>query len=225
MLETVTTADVARWLAALERVGLIQCYLVDGKPYLRFLSWDRHQETRAKKSKWPEPMGDVGTWAQMRADARTCSRANAATDIRDVSTCEQMRADVPVTEKREARSGDEKREAESVSALAPAAPSPRPTRRRLRAVPSGDEELTLARREVARREQVPGAIEVEWAKMLDHFRGHGKPIADLDATWRNWCRRAVEIMRRDLVGRRPHVNPKTAGNPAAVAAFVLRTTT
>jgi hypothetical protein len=77
---------------------------------------------------------------------------------------------------------------------------------------------------MARAEQLPpGAIESEWAKMLDYFRGHGKPIADLDATWRNWCRRAVEIIRRELGSRRPAAgNPKTANNPAVGAAFVAK---
>jgi hypothetical protein len=219
MLDKVSEADVGRWLVALSDAGLIEPYTIDGKPYLRFLKWNKHQETRAKNSKYPEPIGDVGAWAHMIADARTCSRANAAMENQQVSTCEQMRADVPVSEseKREARSESEKRDTVSVAS---AAPPPKATKRRLRAVPSGTEELTLGRRDAARREQVPPAVvDAEWAKMLDHHRGKGNLIADLDATWRNWCRRYVEFLRSDLAARRRGGNPKTSGNAAAIAAF------
>ena len=42
-------------LAKLSNVGLIQLYEVDGKPYLHVVNWHKHQQIRAKKSKYPMP--------------------------------------------------------------------------------------------------------------------------------------------------------------------------
>lgn len=60
----------------------------------------------------------------------------------------------------------------------------------------------------------PTAIEREWSKFSDHtFKTARK---DWDATWRNWAREAADRQSRV----QPVGNPKTAGNLAAVAAFV-----
>lgn len=77
-LDTITATDVERWLARLEAVGLIERYVVDGRPYLAFRTWTKHQTTRAKASKWPQPPAPARVCTQMHADASVF-----VSDIRD----------------------------------------------------------------------------------------------------------------------------------------------
>jgi hypothetical protein len=53
------------WLDELDKAGLIQRYTADGRKYLCFRKWDKHQNIRAKKSKFPAP---DNTCKQMQAD-------------------------------------------------------------------------------------------------------------------------------------------------------------
>lgn len=43
------------WLAELEAAGLIFFYEVDGKRYLKYTKWERHQQRRASNPKYPLP--------------------------------------------------------------------------------------------------------------------------------------------------------------------------
>lgn len=54
-MDRITNEDVSAWLAALVREKLIILYAVEGKPFLQFITWDKHQQVRAKKSKFPAP--------------------------------------------------------------------------------------------------------------------------------------------------------------------------
>ena len=49
---------VVAWLGELVAAGMVGTYTAaeDGKKYLKLLSWDKHQQTRAKKSKYPLPV-------------------------------------------------------------------------------------------------------------------------------------------------------------------------
>ena len=66
-------------LRALTSAELVIVYEVDGKPFLQMKTWERHQNIRAKKSKYPEP-GEVILQAdeikckQMKSNASKCSR-------------------------------------------------------------------------------------------------------------------------------------------------------
>ena len=50
---------IEEWLSALDAPGngkgLIFRYEVDGKPYLKMMKWEKHQQIRAKRSKYPFP--------------------------------------------------------------------------------------------------------------------------------------------------------------------------
>lgn len=72
-LRDVTTEQIAEALAALQAVGCIGLYEVDGAPYLQFPDWDKHQTIRAKRSKFPAPPS-ASKCMQMQADASKCSR-------------------------------------------------------------------------------------------------------------------------------------------------------
>lgn len=50
---------VEAWLQRLAEVDLIRFYHVGGRRYLYFTTWDKHQQRRAKYSKFPEPPSDV----------------------------------------------------------------------------------------------------------------------------------------------------------------------
>jgi len=66
-----TAKQVEKALESLARIGLIERYQVDGKPYLQLPGWSKHQCIRAKKSKFPGP---ESTCTQLHADAGNCAR-------------------------------------------------------------------------------------------------------------------------------------------------------
>ena len=57
--QNITPGKVDRMMAALRDAGLIFVYVVDGLPYIQVAKWDKHQQIRAKRSKYPEPNGDT----------------------------------------------------------------------------------------------------------------------------------------------------------------------
>jgi len=75
-------------LRALTSADLVTLYYVAGKPILQMNTWDRHQNVRAKKSKYPGPEQADGTGPQeMTVDSSLHTSS---------SNCMQMYADVPV---------------------------------------------------------------------------------------------------------------------------------
>jgi DnaD/phage-associated family protein len=55
-LDTVTDRNVSAWLAELVSADLVLLYTVDNRPYLQMRTWERHQQVRAKRSKYPDPI-------------------------------------------------------------------------------------------------------------------------------------------------------------------------
>ena len=53
--EDLRAGEIGKALAALENAGLIRTYQVKGKPYLQVLTWNDHQQIRAKVPKYPGP--------------------------------------------------------------------------------------------------------------------------------------------------------------------------
>lgn len=54
-LKSIDIKCVQALLCALRDVGLVQLYEVDGRPYLHVKNWAKHQQIRAKTSKYPMP--------------------------------------------------------------------------------------------------------------------------------------------------------------------------
>ena len=54
-LKDVRNSQIEDALRELASVELVSTYIVDGKPFVRLPGWDRHQQIRAKKSKYPAP--------------------------------------------------------------------------------------------------------------------------------------------------------------------------
>ena len=71
-LKEIKTAQIEDALKALVSADLIILYEVDGKPYLQIKTWDKHQQVRAKKSKYPSP--DEGTCNQLISNDSKCPR-------------------------------------------------------------------------------------------------------------------------------------------------------
>ena len=53
--ENVTRKSIEDAIAKLVAVGLLYQYEVDGRPYLAFPTWEKHQRIRNKHRKYPEP--------------------------------------------------------------------------------------------------------------------------------------------------------------------------
>jgi len=53
----ITVAKVSGMMETLIRESLIFMYVVDGLPYIQMVKWDKHQQVRAKRSKYPDPNG------------------------------------------------------------------------------------------------------------------------------------------------------------------------
>lgn len=53
-----TDQKISAWLTELVREGMVGTYTAaeDGKKYLKLLNWEKCQQTRAKNSKYPEPV-------------------------------------------------------------------------------------------------------------------------------------------------------------------------
>ena len=73
-VDRVTDSDIEKWLEVLVGVQLVRVYTVEGKPYLQVVTWDRHQQVRAKKSKYPEPPLSDSARNQMISDDGICPR-------------------------------------------------------------------------------------------------------------------------------------------------------
>lgn len=54
-LKDIRMDQIAKALQALASAELVILYQVDGKPFVQMSTWERHQQIRAKKSKYPAP--------------------------------------------------------------------------------------------------------------------------------------------------------------------------
>ena len=77
-LKDIRAAQIEDALRALTSAELVTLYEVDGKPFLQMKTWDRHQQIRAKKSKYPAPADGViasdSNCNQLIADDSKCPR-------------------------------------------------------------------------------------------------------------------------------------------------------
>jgi hypothetical protein len=71
-LKDIRAAQIEDAIRALTSAELVILYEVDGKPFLQMKTWDKHQQIRAKKSKYPAP--NEGICKQMISDDSKCPR-------------------------------------------------------------------------------------------------------------------------------------------------------
>ena len=79
--DRITTNKVEKMLDSLIRESLVFIYSVDGLPYIQMTKWGKHQQIRAKRSKYPEPNTDTEivqssdiNGNQLKSDDVTCPR-------------------------------------------------------------------------------------------------------------------------------------------------------
>ena len=70
-LKDIREQQIEDALRALTSAELVILYTVDGKPFVQMKTWDRHQQIRAKKSKYPAP---DSTCKQLISNDIKCSR-------------------------------------------------------------------------------------------------------------------------------------------------------
>ena len=77
-LKDIRVSQMEEALRALTSAELVILYEVDGKPFLQMKTWERHQQIRAKKSKYPGPDSGVrvsdSNCKQMISGASKCPR-------------------------------------------------------------------------------------------------------------------------------------------------------
>lgn len=76
-LDRVTDSDIENWLQGLQRAGLLRLYVVDGHRYLQIVTWDKHQQIRAKTSKYPAMPENAGDTVQPLAGDSNCNQTQA----------------------------------------------------------------------------------------------------------------------------------------------------
>lgn len=70
MLDRVSEAMVEQMLREAEKNEMIQVYFVEGKPFLQFRTWKKHNRIRAKTSKYPDPPAMKHTGPDRRKASR-----------------------------------------------------------------------------------------------------------------------------------------------------------
>jgi hypothetical protein len=73
-LDRVSEADIDAWLAELKDAELVQLYHVDANEYLHVQTWEKHQQVRAKRSKYPAPPTHDSNRNHLISDDSTCPR-------------------------------------------------------------------------------------------------------------------------------------------------------
>jgi hypothetical protein len=68
-IDKVTQDDIKVWLAELVQAELVILYTVSGSDYLQMRTWERHQQVRAKRSKYPEMQASDINCDQVQSDA------------------------------------------------------------------------------------------------------------------------------------------------------------
>ena len=72
--EDLRSGEIAKAMTALESAGLIHQYQVNGKPFLQVLTWNKHQQIRAKVPRYPGPEEADTICNQMISDDIMCAR-------------------------------------------------------------------------------------------------------------------------------------------------------
>lgn len=75
-LKQIAPEEMEEAVASLVAADLVTVYVVEGKPFIHMNSWEKHQSTRAAKSKYPPP--DEGTKNELQASESTCKQMQSS---------------------------------------------------------------------------------------------------------------------------------------------------
>lgn len=73
-LDRVTEAQIGAWLAELQAAELVMLYHVGAGEYLHIQTWEKHQQVRAKRSKYPAPPTRDSIGNHLISDDSICPR-------------------------------------------------------------------------------------------------------------------------------------------------------
>lgn len=90
-LKDIGVDEMRNALSALVNADLVTVYEVDGKPYLHLNSWEKHQQTRATKSKYPAP--DESTCNQLISNDIKCARIRIRNSLSDIRNSDSLIGD------------------------------------------------------------------------------------------------------------------------------------
>lgn len=76
-LHQVSVNDIECYLQALEEQELIILYEVENKPFLQITTWDKHQQKRAKHSKYPAPPSNDSNSTDMISSDINCNHTQS----------------------------------------------------------------------------------------------------------------------------------------------------
>ena len=102
-LKDVRASQIEDALRALTSAELVTLYMVDGKPFLQMNTWDRHQQVRNHKSKYPSP--DESNCNQLQSIDINCNQV-----ISDDSKCSRN----PIQSESESESESNPKDARAV---------------------------------------------------------------------------------------------------------------
>lgn len=107
-LKDVRVETIEAALEALASAELVILYEVDGKPFLQMKTWGKHQQIRAKKSKYPAPVGicdglptDDNQGNHLIADDSKCPRNPIQSESQSESESNPMRENTRAREENE----------------------------------------------------------------------------------------------------------------------------
>jgi hypothetical protein len=80
-LKAITDKQISEAINKLSTVGIVAVYEYDGRPYLQFVTWDKHQSVRNRRSRYPAANGSMELSAsentQLIEVGNTCMQLNA----------------------------------------------------------------------------------------------------------------------------------------------------
>ena len=113
-LKTVTNKAIEDALKSLRAAGLIDLYEVDGRSILQLRTWERHQQIRARKSKYPSP--DSGS-IHSHELAINCNQLQSI-----AISCNQLQSNAPVIQSESESESNPKGERARVARFTPPTP-------------------------------------------------------------------------------------------------------
>lgn len=183
----IRSKDFTRWVAELVSAGLIRLYISeDYKPFGFFLKWDKHQNQRAKSSKYPDPVGEAYTSINEQMKAIEDKKKHVNTD--DI-TCNHVQSNVPVLDTRTRISNLDTRERD-----APAREGPGP--------PEGDDYQPPIMDQVLQYAGVHTIPEKSAKEFYWHYdslgweNNHGRPIKNWKSLLNKWNSREPQFETR-----------------------------
>ena len=106
-LRDISTDDIIEALNAMQAADLVILYTVDGRPFVQMKTWEKHQQTRATKSKYPSP--DDADCEQLQSNDINCNQLQS-----DDSKCPRNRNRNTIYDNRETNTITESDDAAAV---------------------------------------------------------------------------------------------------------------